>query len=623
MPERRPGKWWSRASLRAWWRSSRARLLELWVIGALASVGVTLASLLGYLDGAQARNLDILMRLRGGAPVADVVIVAIDDEAFAALGERQPLPRDYLARVIRGIRRAGARVVGLDVDLATPTSATADFALIEAMLEFGDDEVSRVVVVEPGRRATGPLADPGLDGRIVVGAPDIAEDEDGVIRRAPLAVRRGDTVMPTFALAVASRLQGLGPADLERSLGQAESRIVLRSWRSGEVAAPPGGASSLVVRPDELWRINFVGPARTFLMLPSDAIARLADESVTIAHDNPLRDRIVLIGGTFQESRDSYPTPHGRLSGVEIHANVIHMLGTRSFIKPSGWLFALGLQLVLVLATGVLLVLVSPLVGVVAALGGAFVLGLPASYLVFARGHYSIDFMLPVLAMRVMAWGVDVLDRPGLRARLWRYLKLGGADVGGAAVAGGQRGEVAVLSVVLRGLEGRRAEGVLPSEVASCLPVFREVVAEAVGRHDGRLDAVGPGDRAGAVFAPSGAMGDHAARAVRAAVAIEEAVRALNSRWEAEGREPLSVGMGVHTMILPDVDAPTLAVVGAAAEAASATERLGDKLGSAILLTETTRRALGDAVAVVERGSVPGPSEGEELTVYELITLGA
>ena len=110
MPARAP-RW---TGLRAGWRASRTRLLELWLIGLIASVGVTLASLLGYLDAAQARSLDVLMRLRAVAPVDDVVIVAIDDAAFSALGERQPLPRDYLARVIRGLRRSGAAVVGLD-----------------------------------------------------------------------------------------------------------------------------------------------------------------------------------------------------------------------------------------------------------------------------------------------------------------------------------------------------------------------------------------------------------------------------------------------------------------------------------------------------------------------------
>src|SRR5262245_60120838 len=108
-------------SIGDWWRSHRRRLCELWAVGILASLCVTMASAVGYLDTTQARVLDLFMRLRRQSPVADVVIVAIDDDAFATLGERQPLPRDYLAKIIRGLDRAGAAVVGLDVALAART----------------------------------------------------------------------------------------------------------------------------------------------------------------------------------------------------------------------------------------------------------------------------------------------------------------------------------------------------------------------------------------------------------------------------------------------------------------------------------------------------------------------
>jgi adenylate cyclase len=617
VPARAP-RW---TGLRAGWRASRTRLLELWLIGLIASVGVTLASLLGYLDAAQARSLDVLMRLRAVASVDDVVIVAIDDAAFSALGERQPLPRDYLARLIRGLRRSGAAVVGLDVDLATPTSPAAEQALIDAMTEFGDDGISRVVPVEPGRLASGPLAHLELRGRVLIGAPDIAEDDDGVIRRAPLAVRRGDRVVPTFAVAVVARLLAAGPAALERALQEPEARVVLARWRSDQAVESPA-AAPVVVRPGELWRINFVGPARTFLTFPSETIAGLADETIPIAADNPLRGRIVLVGGTFQEGRDFYPTPLGRLSGVEIHANVIHMLGTRSFVKPSGWLFGLGVQLVLVLATGVLLVLVNPVVGTVASLGGALVLGIPASYLVFARGQYSIDFMLPVLAMRVMAWGVDVIDRPSVRAVLARFIgrRAGAPPADETAAAVTERGWT-TLTVILHGVDHLRAEGVLPSDVASRLQPLRHAVRDAVARYGGTLEGAGPGDRARAVFAAEGSA-DHAACAVQAAIAIDEAVRALNQRWVTEGLAPLLVGMGIHTMTVPDTDAPD-GLTEAASAIASEVEALGAKLGVSILITEVTRRALGDAASgVLPRGSVPAAGEGGSVAVYELVAPG-
>jgi hypothetical protein len=42
-------------------------------------------------------------------------------------------------------------------------------------------------------------------------------------------------------------------------------------------------------------------------------------------------------------------TPDGPLPEVEVHANLVHMLVSRSFIRPSGWVASLGLQLPVVL----------------------------------------------------------------------------------------------------------------------------------------------------------------------------------------------------------------------------------------------------------------------------------
>jgi len=62
----------------------------------------------------------------------------------------------------------------------------------------------------------------------------------------------------------------------------------------------------------------------------SDAVYQLGISDSPVAQDNPFRDRIVLIGATFVESRDVYPTPRGLMNGVEIHANILHTLLSRS-----------------------------------------------------------------------------------------------------------------------------------------------------------------------------------------------------------------------------------------------------------------------------------------------------
>ena len=88
-------------------------------MGLTASVLVTAASSLGFLENWQARALDLLQNVQGRQYPTDVVIVAIDDAAFQGFGGRTPIPRDYLARVIRGLARSGAAVVGVDIRFDT------------------------------------------------------------------------------------------------------------------------------------------------------------------------------------------------------------------------------------------------------------------------------------------------------------------------------------------------------------------------------------------------------------------------------------------------------------------------------------------------------------------------
>jgi hypothetical protein len=63
----------------------------------------------------------------------EIVLVGIDEAAFSRLQEREPISRDYLAGLIRGLRKNQARLIGLDVDLRQRTLAADDRALEAAI----------------------------------------------------------------------------------------------------------------------------------------------------------------------------------------------------------------------------------------------------------------------------------------------------------------------------------------------------------------------------------------------------------------------------------------------------------------------------------------------------------
>ena len=383
----------TRSRLVAWWKRRRRRLLRLWAIGVGASLVITTVSATGYFETNQAKALDLLLQMRGQSLASDVVVVAIDDAAFRSLGQRQPLARDYIARVVRGARRAGAAAVALDISFAT--ASPSDRALADAIVEFSEGGLSRVVLT-PDTPPDGPLAQLPSRIRVLRGSPDVPEDNDGLVRRTALLVpgEKG-AARPSLALALVARVAGTTPEDMGRRFGAAPGRLV---------------------------HVNFVGPAKTFLTIPSDVVAALADETIEAPRDNPLRDRAVLVGGTFRESRDFLLTAHGSMPGVEVHANIAHMLLTGAFIRPAGWALGLAIQIVAVLIAGVVMVTTSLTVSAIVCSVAPLVLAIPASFLVFNSGGYWVDFVLPVVATRLLGAAATRVERRRVQRAFGRYI---------------------------------------------------------------------------------------------------------------------------------------------------------------------------------------------------------
>jgi adenylate cyclase len=596
----------------SWWRERRGRLLRLWAAGALAGVLVTAASAMGYLEALETRALDLLLWFQGQRQPSGIVLVAVDDAAFERLGRVQPLPRDYLARVIRGAVRGGAAVVGLDVTLAGATQPAADAALARAILEAGDGPVSRIVLVETG--GDGPLDDPSLRDAVVRASSSMPVDHDGVVRHVALVVPGPSRPSPVLALAVAARLGGLDPARLDRAL--ADGTIHLPVW------AREGAADgAIALSAGDLRRINFVGPAGTFLTIPGDAVAALADADTVIARDNPLRDRVVMIGATFRDSRDMHPTPHGSMPGVEVHANVVHMLLNRTFIHPAGWMAALALQLVAVALAAPAFLALRPLPGLLVCAAGILLVAVPASRFALGAGGYWMDFLLPVLATCGLGVIADVAERRRVRAAFDRYVSPAIARRIRAEAPGlqGEHREVSVLFSDLRGFT-TLSETLPARQVAARLNEYFPAMTEAIFERGGTINDF-IGDAVMAIFGAPLDDPDHAGNAVASALGMERALDTLNARWAMAGLPPLRMGIGIHsgTVFAGNVGGRArmkYTVIGDTVNVAARVEGLNKDLGTTILITEETRARVGSRVAAEDRGEVTVKGRTRPVRVY-------
>jgi adenylate cyclase len=613
---------------RGWWRARRRRLLTLWGAGLVASLLVTGASSLGYLERLQARTLDLLQRLGGQRLPSEVVVVAIDDDAFASLGERQPIPRAYLARLISGLQRAGAAVVGLDINLRVATTPASDAALAQAILEFSRDGASQVVMVDGRPPDSGPLADPAFLRAVTRASDRVPVDDDGVIRRVSLLIpERGPSQVPAFSLAVLARLASQPVGNLvQAAVRSPDGRVSLPVWQSTEAWDFQGPAVAL--RPGELWRVNFVGPEKSILTIPSNVVESLGAPGADVALDNPIRGRIVLLGATFRDSRDFFQTPFGRLPGVEIHANFVHMLATRRPIRPAGWLISFAIQAAIVLIGGVILVIVRPLPGSLLAIAVTLLVAVPGSYFAFHSSGYAVDLLLPVLVTCALGVTAHALARRRFRDSFGRYV---GRDVMAQVLAenpalSGDRRQVSILVSDLRGFT-TLSEKLSVEAVAAQLNEYFPAMVDAIFAQRGTVDDF-IGDGILAVFGAPISAPDHARRAVQAAVAMQEALVRLNRGWEARGLPTLQMGIGIHSGVVfaGNVGSPErvkYTVIGDAVNVTARLEGLNKELGTSILLTEETRNTLGDLVGALDRGEIPVKGRAEPLRVYELAGLQA
>ena len=603
------------------------RLIEMWAVGIVSSILVTTLAGLGYLQGIQGWALDLVQRLQGQQFPPGIVVVGITDDEFDnVLGGRTPTSRAYLAKVIRGLQRAGARAVLLDFDFTSSTEPENDQQLAQAILEFSENGVSKVVFTDGAVKGKGPLTDARILGATVRGTPNQPVDPDQIVRHASLVAPSASDGSPqaVLSLAVVARMAGYNNEQLQRAINA--GKITLPRWKDG--TRLEAGNDELVLKFKQKERIRFVGPAGSFLTIPSASVAALADTKEEVSASNPLRGRVVLVGGEFEASRDFFYTAKGRMYGVEVHATMIHMLLTRSFVKTAGWATSLAVQAGIVLLAGVLLTVVRPLFGTLILFGALIFVGLPLSYLLFTRTGFWVDFFLPVLAASVIGIVADQLQRRRFKRSFDRYVspEVVSQILADEASLKGVRVEVTMLISDLRNFT-TMSEEMPPILLANHLNQYFESMTAAIFRQRGMINDF-VGDSIIAVFGAPVPDPNHAIHAVQSAMDMDKALAVLNERWAAEGQPLLHHGVGVHTGAVfagnvGSAERLKYTVIGDAVNVSARLEGLNKELKTTVLITEETYLRIKDRVNVKDRGALPVKGRREPVRVYEVLAIGA
>lgn len=162
-----------------------------------------------------------------------------------------------------------------------------------------------------------------------------------------------------------------------------------------------------------------------------------------------------------------------------------------------------------------------------------------------------------------------------------------------------------------------------PKQVVQILNEYLTAMTEVVFQFGGTLDKF-VGD---AIVAHWGALPpdpDHAKLAVRAGFAMRGELAKLHRKWAAEGKQPLSMGMGIHTgtMVFGGIGSPQkidFTVIGDNVNLCARIETLTRQFNTDLIISEETYNKVQEIVKVKPLGSIQVKGKVKPVSVYEVL----
>ena len=419
---------------------------------------------LGVFDSIELKLVDFRFDLRGeilddskeGLSEKEVVIVEIDDESFKLIPDPIPYGRGTVwSSVIKNLADADAKVIVIDAMFDKPDHQTKnlssyleknkskfDFEILDGdqellnAIDYANSHETPTSVVLSAKRAVEENRVPSdyllsptktlMDSKIKFdfGLVNVGPDSDGFIRRYPIFLPISGHDFPYYTLAIESVLAYKDYHQKDTIKVDFENQSVA----IGPIKMNTYGNSNMC-------QINYSGPVssvfNTFPRYPLSNILDTKDYNIGnrhedgeyfedvnwmdnyidplnplypfFSHNNPFKDKIVVIGSSLAEDQDIHPTPflnydlgNYQMSGVEIHANVIQQILDNNYIStPIGSLeydrnfrfTHFFLILILVLLTLCLVTKPEPLLELI------IVIGLVIFWLSYSIGSFCLDYL--------------------------------------------------------------------------------------------------------------------------------------------------------------------------------------------------------------------------------------
>jgi adenylate cyclase len=358
----------------------------------------------------------------------------------------------------------------------------------------------------------------------------------------------------------------------------------------------------------------------------------------------------VLVGSTVPEDHDLFPVAIARggqagdnlMYGVEIHANVIESILRGNFIFRESP-FA-DMLLVMLLTLGTFLItsalkevktkhtFVIELNGFLFVLALLFFIGYAALYL-FNTHNFLLAVISPVLAVlggyvasTVYHFVLERKQRLLIKTMFSTYVNPTVVDEllkdPEKLTLGGERKE---LSVLFSDIEAFTtfAERMPSQQLVELLNDYLSAMTEIVFRNNGTLDKY-EGDALMAFWGAPIPQTDHALRACRTALEMQQALVAIRTSWHEMGRPAVNVRVGINTgeMTVGNMGGQRrfdYTVIGDSVNLASRLEGANKTYKTCIMVGERTYELVRHVILGRELDLITVKGRSEPIKIYELL----
>lgn len=455
-------------------------------------------------------------------------------------------------------------------------------------------------------------------------------DSDGVMRKLPLVYRVGDAFLPSLSLSAAALHFGSTPVLLaDPTFKDGLTRIGF-----------PGDGGKIIEVPVEMTgslRVNYYGPAGTPSADPPGTFQRvsLADLYTNTFDKEIVKGKVVLVAVTAIGTFDQRVTPFSPIApGTEIHAAAIqNMISGQAFSRP---IFNLQIEIALALLLALLLGAVMPRLNVTTSVAFAAVLAMgwvAIDFLILFRKNlwfYDVPVMLQVASTwaATTVWGYlsegrekaqlkrefSTVLAPTVVEQLLKDPKLAGL--------GGMERELTVMFSDIRGFTSM-SEKLTPEGLTQFLNEYLTPMTEILIQREGTLDKY-MGDAIMAFWGAPIEQKDHAARAALATLDMMEKLEELQTKWKAEGKPPIDIGIGLNTGLMRvgfmgSERMRNYTLLGDNVNLGSRLEGTNKNYGTHIIVSETTYMAAKEAVYGRWLDAVRVKGKAQPVQIYELL----